>query len=91
VFPAGLAMYVRASPKAVAGTIVGAYYLHLSLCNNLVGWLGGFVEKTSGVNFWLMHAGLVGGAAIVMLIATRVAGRLLDPAGGRISRRSGPE
>jgi POT family proton-dependent oligopeptide transporter len=81
VFPVGLAMYVRASPKAVAGTIMGVYYLHLFLCNNLVGWLGGFVEKMSGVQFWLMHAGLVGGAGVVMLITARLAGRLLDPAG----------
>ena len=81
VFPVGLAMYVRASPKSVAGTIMGVYYLHLFLCNNLVGWLGGFVEKMSGVNFWLMHAGLVGGAGVIMLIASRAAGRLLDPSG----------
>ena len=81
VFPVGLAMYVRASPKAVAGTVMGVYYLHLFLCNNLVGWLGGYVEKMSGVNFWLMHAGLVGGAGLIMLIASRTAGRLLNPTG----------
>jgi POT family proton-dependent oligopeptide transporter len=81
VFPVGLAMYVRASPKAVAGTIMGVYYLHLFLCNNFVGWLGGLLEKMSGVNFWLLHAGLVGGAGAIMLIASRTAGRLLDPKG----------
>ena len=51
------------------------------MCNNLVGWLGGLVEKMSGFNFWLLHAGLVGGAGVVMLIAARTAGRLLDPDG----------
>lgn len=81
VFPVGLAMYVRASPKSVAGTIMGVYYLHLFMCNNLVGWLGGLLEKLSGVQFWLLHAGLVGGAGFVMLMASRAAGRLLNPTG----------
>jgi proton-dependent oligopeptide transporter, POT family len=81
VFPVGLAMYVRVAPKTVVGTIMGVYYLHLFMCNNLVGWLGGLLERMSGVQFWLLHAGLVGGAGLVMLLAARTAGRLLDPAG----------
>jgi len=81
VFPVGLALYVRAAPKSVVGTILGVYYLHLFMCNNLVGWLGGLLEKMSGFNFWLIHAGLVGGAGLIMLIASRAAGRLLDPQG----------
>jgi POT family proton-dependent oligopeptide transporter len=82
VFPVGLAMYVRVAPRAVAGTIMGVYYLHLFACNNLVGKLGGYVETMSGVNFWLMHAGLIATAAVIMLIASKAAGRLLDPQGG---------
>lgn len=79
VAPVGLAMYARAAPKSVAGTIMGVYYLHLFAANNLVGWLGGFLEKMSGVQFWLLHAGLVGAACVVMLLAARTAGRLLNP------------
>ena len=60
IFPVGLALYARASPKAIVGTMVGVYMLHLFLCNNLVGKLGGLLEHMSGTNFWLMHAGLVG-------------------------------
>lgn len=81
VFPVGLAMYARAAPARVSGTIMGVYYLHLFACNNLVGWLGGLLEKMSGVHFWLLHAALVGGAAAVMLVAARAAGRLLNPRG----------
>ena len=81
VFPVGLALYVRVSPKAVVGTIMGVYYLHLFLANNLIGWLGGLLEQMSGAQFWLLHAGLVGGAGLVMLVTARLAGRLLDPAG----------
>ncbi len=83
VFPVGLAMYARAAPKRITGTIMGVYYLHLFACNSMVGWLGGLLEKMSGTQFWLLHAALVGGAAAVMLVASRAAGRLLNPAGPR--------
>lgn len=81
VFPVGLAMFARVAPARVSGTIMGVYYLHLFACNNLVGWLGGLLEKMSGTQFWVLHAALVGGAAAVMLIASRAAGRLLNPQG----------
>jgi POT family proton-dependent oligopeptide transporter len=81
VFPVGLAMYARVAPAPVAGTIMGIYYLHLFACNNFVGWLGGLVEKMSGTNFWLLHAALIGGASLVMLLTGRFAGRLMNPTG----------
>ena len=80
VFPVGLALYARASPKAVAGTMIGVYYLHLFMGNNLVGWLGGLLERMPATQFWLLHAALVGGAAVLMLVAWRLFGHLLAPA-----------
>ncbi len=77
VFPVGLAMYTRASPRALVGTIIGIYYVHLFLCNNFVGYLGGLLERMSGTHFWLMHAALVGGAGVVMLVVSQTAGKLL--------------
>jgi len=77
VFPVGLAMYARASPKPVAGTMMGVYLLHLFLGNNLVGWLGGLLDRMSGTQFWLLHAALVGAAGAIMLIAARLARRVL--------------
>jgi POT family proton-dependent oligopeptide transporter len=79
IFPVGMALYARVAPKPVAGTMIGVYLLHLFLCNNLVGWLGGLLDRMAGVQFWLLHAGLVGGACVLMLLAARFAGRLLDP------------
>jgi POT family proton-dependent oligopeptide transporter len=79
VFPVGLALYARASPKAIAGTMIGVYYLHLFMGNNLVGWLGGLLERMPGTQFWLLHAALVGAAAILMLAAWRLFGHLLAP------------
>ena len=81
VFPVGLAMYVRVSPQKVAGTIMGVYYLHLFACNFLVGKLGGYVETMSGVNFWLMHAGLIGAATVILAITAKAAGKIMDPQG----------
>ena len=81
VFPVGLALYARASPKAIAGTMIGVYYLHLFMGNNLVGWLGGLLERMPGTQFWLLHAALVGGAAFLMLVAWRLFGHLLAPTG----------
>jgi POT family proton-dependent oligopeptide transporter len=81
VFPVGLALYARAAPKGIAGTMIGVYYLHLFMGNNLVGWLGGLLERMPGTQFWLLHAALVGGAAVLMLIAWRMFGHLLAPNG----------
>lgn len=81
VFPVGLALYARAAPKSVSGTFIAIYYLHLFLCNNLVGWLGGLLEHMGGAQFWLMHAALVAGAAVIMAAASRFGGRLLKPGG----------
>ena len=88
VFPIGLALYARASPKSVAGTMIGVYYLHLFLSNNLVGWLGGLLERISGVQFWLLHAGLVGGATLTMGLVWWLFGRQLAPNRGSQSALS---
>lgn len=79
VFPVGIALYSRASPKAVAGTMIGVYYLHLFACNLLVGRLGGSLETMTAANFWLMHAGLVGAGALGLLLVRSFAGRILAP------------
>ena len=81
MFPVGLALFARASPQAVAGTMIGVYYGHLFLANTIVGWLGGLVERLPGTQFWLLHAALVGGSAILLALAAAVFGRLLAPTG----------
>jgi len=88
VFPVGLALYARASPKAIAGTMIGVYYLHLFMGNNLVGRLGGLLEHMTGAQFWLLHATLVGGATVAMLVAWRLFAHLLAPTGPELERAS---
>lgn len=79
VFPVGLALYSRAAPKGTAGTLVAIYLVNLFLGNMLVGYLGGLLEKMSGASFWLLHAGLIGGAAVVLLVIRLLFGRTLAP------------
>jgi len=66
-----LALYVRMAPQAIGATIVGIFYLHLFAANNLVGWVGTRMETMSAANFWMLHAIVVGGSA-VLLLALRV-------------------
>jgi POT family proton-dependent oligopeptide transporter len=79
VFPVGLALYSRAAPRGFSGTMVSVYYLNLALCNWLVGWLGGLLDKMPGASFWMLHAGLIGVAALLLLVARTAAGRVLAP------------
>lgn len=77
VLPVGLALYARSAPKAMAGFIVGLYYLHLWGGNTLVGLLGGLLEKMPAAQFWLLHAALVATAGVVFFVVRLVFGRLL--------------
>ena len=82
VAPVGLALYARSAPKAIASTIIGVFYLQVFLSNMLVGWLGGFLERMTAANFWLLHAGLTAGAAIVLLAIRGPVSRALAPMPG---------
>jgi POT family proton-dependent oligopeptide transporter len=80
VFPVALALYARAAPPALSATIIGIFYLHLFAANNLVGWLGGLLEKMSATNFWLLHAAFCGVAGVIFLLCGKIFGHLLAPA-----------
>ncbi len=54
VFPVSLALYARVAPPALSATIIGIFYLHLFAANNLVGWIGGLLEKMPATQFWLL-------------------------------------
>ncbi|MEY2555303.1 MAG: proton-dependent oligopeptide transporter, family [Verrucomicrobiota bacterium] len=79
VFPVSLALYARVAPAALSATIIGIYYLAFFAGNNLVGWIGGFLEKMPATQFWLLHATLAGAAGVIFLLAGRLFGHLLAP------------
>jgi proton-dependent oligopeptide transporter, POT family len=78
VLPVGLALYSRLAPKGLGGIMIAFYYLHIAGSNFLVGMLG--APNDAGVSFWLMIAGLVGAAAVVLLIMRVTFPGLLAPA-----------
>jgi len=79
VFPVSLALYARVAPPALSATIIGIYYLAFFGANNLVGWIGGLLEKMPATHFWLLHSALCGTAGIIFLLAGRLFGHLLAP------------
>lgn len=78
--PVGLALYSRASPKGLSGTMIAVYYLHLFAGNMLIGYIGGLLSTMPAVSFWLLHSGLMA-ISVALMIAVRMAfGNVLSPA-----------
>ncbi len=80
VVPVGLALYSRSAPKAVGGMMTGAFYVLFFVANMLVGWIGGFLDRMPGTEFWLLHSAVVFSAALVLLLARGALQRVLTPA-----------
>jgi POT family proton-dependent oligopeptide transporter len=79
VLPVGLALYSRAAPKGLGGVMIAVYYIHLFMGNLLTGYLGGLLGTMPNSTFWLMHAGLMGIAAVILLAARMAFGAFLAP------------
>lgn len=78
-WPTLLALVSRAAPATVNATMMGIAFMSLFVSNNLIGWIGGFYERMSPIEFWAMHAviGAIGGI-LVMLFGGRLS-RALQP------------
>jgi POT family proton-dependent oligopeptide transporter len=81
IFPVGLALFSRAAPRRVGGLFIGIYYLHLFICNFATGKVGGLIETMSGFNFWAMHAAIVFGGGVALVVFWALFGSLLAPKG----------
>jgi POT family proton-dependent oligopeptide transporter len=79
VYPVAQSLYSRAAPPALAGLMMGVSRLHLFATNLLVGFLGGLLGSMDAVRFWLMHAGLVAGGALLLLLVKRIFNDVLAP------------
>jgi POT family proton-dependent oligopeptide transporter len=80
ILPVVLALYSRAAPKGLEGMMIAVSYLAFFAGNLAVGWLGSLYGAMTPAGFWLLHAGLVAGAGMVLLIVRRAAGHILAPA-----------
>jgi len=79
IFPVGLALFSRAAPRAVGGSLIGVYYLHLFIANLAVGYLGGLLEPLGAARFWVLHAALVMAGALVLVLFAAIFRRHLAP------------
>jgi len=79
IYPIGMALYSRASPPQIAGTMVSVYTLGIFGAGILDGKLGGLLETMDPAHFWVMHAVLVAIGGALMLLASRLFGSMLAP------------
>jgi POT family proton-dependent oligopeptide transporter len=79
VLPVGLALYSRAAPKGLGGMMIAVYYVHLFIGNTLTGYLGGLLGTMPNTTFWLLHAGLMGIAAVILLAVRFAFAGLIAP------------
>lgn len=79
IYPVGLALFSRCSPRQLGATLVNSFVLYIFLANLLVGYLAGLLLRMSGAAFWSMHAAIILGAACVIVVYARLFHRLLAP------------
>jgi POT family proton-dependent oligopeptide transporter len=79
IFPVGLALFSRAAPRQVGGLFIGIYYLHLFICNLATGKVAGLIETMDGYSFWTMHAAIIAGGAVALVVFAVLFGRVLAP------------
>jgi POT family proton-dependent oligopeptide transporter len=80
LYPVAQSLFSRAAPLALAGLMMGVFRLHLFAANILVGYLGGLLGTMNATRFWLLHAALVAGGGLLLLINKIIFGRVLAPA-----------
>ncbi len=81
VYAIGMSLYSRSAPKRMGATVVNAFVLHIFLANLFVGYLAGLLESMSAPSFWLLHAGLIAGAAVILIVCARIFRPILAPVG----------
>jgi POT family proton-dependent oligopeptide transporter len=79
LFPVGLALYSRAAPRQVGGMMIGVFYTVFFFCNLSVGRVGGLLESLGGARFWMLHAGVVASAGVVLAVVAWSGRHLLAP------------
>lgn len=71
--PVSLSLFTRMAPASLGATTVGIYYVHLFVANNVVGWLGGFLEVLAPAQFWLLHVGIAAAGTIGVILWSVIA------------------
>jgi POT family proton-dependent oligopeptide transporter len=56
---------------------MGFTFMTLFVSNNLIGWIGGFYEKMTPLQFWGLHAAIAAIGGVLVLLFGRPLGRVL--------------
>ncbi len=68
VVPTLNALYSRLAPVSVNATMLGINATSATLGSFISGRIGGFYEQMPALNFWAMHAAIVGAGGVLMLL-----------------------
>lgn len=75
--PIAIGLYARAAPKSLNAMMIGVNSTAVFVGATISGRLGGLYEVWSPGRFWLLHAGIIAGGALLLLLAMRPAVRRL--------------
>jgi len=81
-WPTTLALVSRAAPAKVNATMMGIAYMSLFVSNNVIGWIGGFYERMTPLEFWTLHAAIAATGGLVVILLGRRLGRVLSSNAG---------
>lgn len=79
LFPLTLALFSRAAPAGLAPTMTNSSKLSFFVSFQVVGVLGGLVDRIDGARFWPLHAIIVAAAGGLPLVFGRMFKELLAP------------
>jgi POT family proton-dependent oligopeptide transporter len=77
-WPTLLALVSRAAPAKVNATMMGIAFMSLFTSNILIGWIGGFYEQMSPIQFWSLHAAIAAIGGILVILFGRRLNRVLQ-------------
>jgi POT family proton-dependent oligopeptide transporter len=66
--PTVMSLLSRAAPARVNALMIGLYYASIFVGCTISGWLGGLYERLPIAQFWLLHAALVAGGGVSILL-----------------------
>lgn len=76
-WPTLLALVSRAAPPSLRATLMGTVFLTLFLSNLTMGWIGGFYEAMTPLQFWSLHAAIAATGGVLATTLRRPLGRIL--------------
>ncbi len=76
VAPVSSALYSAEAPPTLRGTMLGVGAMAQFTASFVSGWLGIVYATLTPAAFWLMHAAIVGGAGVIILLVGPFAARL---------------